>query len=62
MIVEGHLNDMEATIEAVVAASDIPMSIIIIAVGKGEGENGEFINLSALDADDKALVDVNGKK
>ncbi|CDW86667.1 copine-4 [Stylonychia lemnae] len=62
MIVQGHLSDMEATIEAIVAASDIPMSIIIIAVGDGEGENGEFINLQALDADDKALVDINGKK
>eukprot|EP00347_Sterkiella_histriomuscorum_P019986 403339535 len=65
MIVNGHISDMESTIESIVAASDVPMSIIIIAVGDGDSEDGEvgvFKNLSALDADDRALVDINGKK
>lgn len=62
MIVNGYISDMEATIEAIVAASDIPLSIIIIAVSEGDGAPGEFKNLEILDADDKPLVDANGNK
>jgi hypothetical protein len=57
MIVNGYISDMEATIEAVVAASDIPLSIIIIGVG-----DGPFDNMEVLDADDRPLIDVNGKR
>lgn len=62
MIVHGHISDMESTIEAIVAASEFPMSIIIIAVAEGDEAPGEFANLEILDADDKPLVDINGKK
>lgn len=48
---------MDSTVEAVVAASDIPLSIIIIGVG-----DGDFTNMEVLDADDGPLVDINGKR
>lgn len=57
MLVNGNISDMEATVESIVAASDIPLSIIIIGVG-----DGDFENMEILDADDSPLVDVNGKK
>ncbi len=62
MIVHGHISDMESTIEAIVAASDFPMSIIIVAVSDGDGDHGKFTNMEILDADDKPLIDINGKK
>ena len=62
LVVNGHVSDMEATVEAVVAASDVPLSIIVIAVGEGDDAPGEFSNLEILDADDRPLIDVNGRK
>lgn len=62
MIVNGHISDMESTIEAIVAASDIPLSIILISVSEGDDAPSVFSNLEILDADDKPLIDVNGKK
>lgn len=55
MIVSGHVSDMEATIEQVVACSEIPLSIIIIGVG-----DGPFDDCEVLDADEAPLIDVNG--
>ena len=43
---------MEATIEAVVAASDVPISIIVIGIGDGDDGLGSFTKLESLDADD----------
>jgi hypothetical protein len=55
MIVNGYISDLDATVEAVVAASELPISIIFIGVG-----DGDFDNLEMLDADDGPLKDING--
>ena len=49
------LVDMPATVEAIVDASALPMSIIIVGVG-----NADFTSMETLDGDDKALK-ANGK-
>ena len=62
LISNGNVSDMEATIEAVVAASDVPISIIVIGIGDGEDGQGTFTKLESLDADDEILTDCNGKQ
>jgi hypothetical protein len=56
LVTNGNISDMDSTVEAIVAASDIPLSIIIIGVG-----DGDFSKLEVLDADDGPLVDINNK-
>jgi len=41
---------MEKTKEAIIDASDVPLSIIIVGVGKDD-----FANMNELDGDDKVL-------
>ncbi len=60
-IVNGHISDMEGTIESIVSASEIPLSVIVVGVGEGDGGNGRFLKLEKLDADGEALKDCNGK-
>lgn len=50
MITDGEITDMDTTIDAVIAASDAPMSILIIGVG-----NEDFSSMNQLDADKKKL-------
>jgi hypothetical protein len=51
MLTDGIISDMEATIEQIVYASTLPMSIIIVGIG-----NTDFKNMDILDADDEPLV------
>jgi hypothetical protein len=57
IITDGVINDMTQTVDAIVNASQLPMSIIIIGVG-----NADFTAMNALDADDSTLIASNGQK
>ena len=48
ILTDGEITDMEDTIKAIVDASFLPMSIIIVGVG-----NADFSNMEILDADNK---------
>ena len=50
ILTDGVIDDMEKTIDAIVEASNAPLSIIIIGVGKAD-----FSNMDILDADDHPL-------
>ncbi|GMF48061.1 unnamed protein product [Phytophthora fragariaefolia] len=52
IITDGVIMDMQQTIDELVQASTLPLSIIIVAVG-----NSDFTAMSALDSDGKLLVD-----
>lgn len=52
LITDGEINDMESTIFRIVAASKMPLSIIIIGVG-----NSSFSMMRALDSDEGKLKD-----
>jgi len=54
ILTDGIINDMQDAIDAVVDASVLPMSIIIIGIGPG-GDNG-FQEMEELDSDNKVLV------
>ena len=57
ILTDGQINDMSATIDALVEASFLPISVIIIGIGKGP-----FGNMDTLDADERPLFDSNGRK
>ena len=57
ILTDGAITDMQATIDAIVAASYLAMSIIIIGVG-----NADFDAMDQLDGDDGLLVDSRGRK
>lgn len=57
ILTDGVIHDMEETIDLVVKASELPLSIIIVGVGK---EN--FENMKILDDDSGKLQDEDGKK
>lgn len=48
MLTDGVLSDMGDTIRAIIRASRLPMSIIIVGVG-----DANFSSMQKLDADDK---------
>ena len=48
MLTDGALTDMNDTMTAIIRASRLPMSVIIVGVG-----NADFTSLEALDSDDK---------
>lgn len=50
IITDGAISDMAATKAAIIAASALPLSIIIVGVG-----NDEFENMNELDSDDRML-------
>ena len=50
IITDGDIQDLQTSIDEIVAASSQPLSIIIIGVG-----NGEFTIMDNLDADTKPL-------
>ncbi|CAH0475361.1 unnamed protein product [Peronospora belbahrii] len=52
IITDGVIMDMQRTVDELVQASALPLSIVIVAVG-----NADFTAMNALDADDKLLVD-----
>jgi len=51
IITDGEITDMPATIDAIIEASGLPMSIVIIGVG-----NADFSKMDALDCDGKLLT------
>lgn len=57
ILTDGLINDMDKTIDALVEASFLPISVIIIGIG-----NGDFGNMDVLDADDNPLFDKNNRK
>ena len=57
ILTDGLINDMEDTIDALVEASFLPISVIIIGIGYGD-----FGNMDILDADDNPLFDRNQRK
>ena len=57
ILTDGQIDDMEETKDALVEASFLPISVIIIGIG-----TGDFGNMDILDADDKPLYDRNRRK
>jgi hypothetical protein len=57
IITDGEITDMDRTIERIVAASTLPLSIVIVGVG-----NANFTKMNILDADETPLVDRYGKR
>ena len=57
MITDGVISDMEQTVNAIVRASDLPLSVIIVGVG-----NADFFKMERLDADDHPLIASNGQR
>ena len=55
ILTDGIINDMRETVDAIVAATDAPLSIIIVGVG-----NADFSAMDELDADEVPLVASNG--
>eukprot|EP00802_Teleaulax_amphioxeia_P007980 Tamp_07988.p1 GENE.Tamp_07988~~Tamp_07988.p1 ORF type:complete len:535 (-),score=109.00 Tamp_07988:345-1949(-) len=51
IITDGEITDLDQTIDAIVKASTLALSIIIVGVG-----DSEFSNMHHLDSDDKALT------
>ena len=52
ILTDGIINDMESTVDAVVEASYLPISIIIIGIG-----DSNFRNMHILDSDNEILYD-----
>jgi hypothetical protein len=52
ILTDGRIDDLEDTIAAIVEASYLPLSIIIVGIG-----TGDFSNMDFLDADNNILVD-----
>ena len=50
IITDGAINDMAATVDAIVSACSLPLSIVIVGVG-----NADFASMNALDGDDGQL-------
>ena len=57
ILTDGQINDMNPTIEKLVEASELALSIIIIGIG-----NGNFSNMIKLDADINPLINSKGLK
>ena len=57
ILTDGIIGDMQETINALVEASFLPISVIIIGIG-----NANFHNMDVLDADDNPLYDSNRRK
>lgn len=55
ILTDGVISDMANTIDAIVEASNHPLSIIIVGIG-----NADFDNMDTLDADDVPLVSRSG--
>ncbi|CAD8052802.1 unnamed protein product [Paramecium sonneborni] len=57
ILTDGQTNDMQASIDDIIASSHLPLSVIIIGIG-----DANFKNMSILDNDDKSMVDSKGNK
>ena len=57
ILTDGMIDDIDETINQIVQGSSLPLSIIIIGVGRAD-----FTNMNILDADDNLLTDSRGVK
>ena len=57
LLTDGQIDDMKDTIDALVKASFLPISVIIVGIG-----SGSFGNMVKLEADDNPLFDRNHRK
>ena len=57
ILTDGIIDDMDDTIDALVEASFLPISVIIIGIG-----DADFTNMNILDADDEPLRDRRGRR
>jgi hypothetical protein len=58
ILTDGEIMDMKPTVDAIVAASNLPLSILIVGVGNSPG----LANMTVLDADHGALTDSRGRR
>ena len=56
ILTNGVINDLQQTIDALVEASKLPLSVIIVGIG-----NNDFSNMKILDGDDIPLVSSTGQ-
>lgn len=56
LLTDGVITDMDATRQAIVYCSGLPMSLIIVGVG-----NADFADMNFLDGDDGVLKGPNGQ-
>ena len=54
---DGTINDTQETIDSIVEASKLPLSIVIIGIG-----NNDFTDMEILDGDEKPLTNSSGEK
>lgn len=57
ILTDGVISDLQQTINAIVDASNHPLSIVIVGIG-----NADFDNMDVLDADDNPLISSSGVK
>ena len=57
ILTDGEIGDMQNTIDALIEASFLPISVIIVGIG-----DGNFGNMDILDADYNHLHDKNKRK
>ncbi|EGC33615.1 hypothetical protein DICPUDRAFT_154343 [Dictyostelium purpureum] len=57
ILTDGEISDMEKTVSAVIEASGLPLSIVIVGVG-----SSSFSNMNTLDGDDGLLTDRKGNQ
>ena len=57
ILTDGMIDDVDYTIDQLVEGSFLPLSVIIIGVGRAD-----FTTMNVLDADDNPLVDSKGRK
>ena len=56
LLTDGMINDMQKTVDLIVGANDLPISLIIVGVG-----NADFSKMRELDSDGKALKSSYGQ-
>ena len=57
ILTDGQIDDLQDTIDELVEASFLPISVIIVGIG-----NGDFGSMDVLDADENPLYDRRGRK
>ena len=57
ILTDGQIDDLKDTIDEMVEASFLPISVIIVGIG-----NGDFTSMDILDADENPLYDKNHRK
>ena len=56
ILTDGIINDMKETIKLLIDCANLPLSVIIIGIGKSD-----FTNMIVLDGDEFTLNDCNGR-